>query len=67
MKLAAHLYLEQLGLPYERCTFPTTTEKGAANVARALGFHERQMVKTLSFPALSIGNPMGSGLLWTSR
>ena len=49
MKLAAHLYLEQLGLPYERRTFPATTEKGAANVARALGFREHQMVKTLIF------------------
>ena len=49
MKLAAHLYLERLGLPYERRTFPATTEKGAANVARALGFREHQMVKTLIF------------------
>ena len=49
MKLAAHLYLDQLGLPYERRAFPAMTEKGAANVARALGFRERQMVKTLIF------------------
>ena len=49
MKLAAHLYLERLGLPYERCTFPATTEKGAASVARAFGFREHQMVKTLIF------------------
>jgi len=49
MKLAAHLYLDQLGLPYERRAFPAATEKGAANVARALGFRERQMVKTLIF------------------
>jgi Cys-tRNA(Pro)/Cys-tRNA(Cys) deacylase len=49
MDLAAHSYLDQLGLSYERRTFPTTTEKGAANVARALGFRERQMVKTLIF------------------
>ena len=49
MKLAAHLHLDQLGLPYERRTFPATTEKGAASVARALGFREHQMVKTLIF------------------
>jgi Cys-tRNA(Pro)/Cys-tRNA(Cys) deacylase len=49
MSLPAHLYLDQLGLPYERRTFPAATEKGAANVARALGFRERQMVKTLIF------------------
>jgi Cys-tRNA(Pro)/Cys-tRNA(Cys) deacylase len=49
MKLAAHLYLDQLGLPYERRTFPAATERGAANVARALGFREHQMVKTLIF------------------
>ena len=49
MQLPAHTYLDQLGIPYERRTFPTTTEKGAANVARALGFREHQMVKTLIF------------------
>jgi Cys-tRNA(Pro)/Cys-tRNA(Cys) deacylase len=49
MELAAHLYLDRLGLPYERRTFPATTEKGAANVARVLGFREHQMVKTLIF------------------
>jgi Cys-tRNA(Pro)/Cys-tRNA(Cys) deacylase len=49
MKLSAHLYLDQLGLPYERRTFSATTEKGAANVARVLGFREHQMVKTLIF------------------
>jgi Cys-tRNA(Pro)/Cys-tRNA(Cys) deacylase len=30
-------------------SFPENTEKGAANVARALGYRERQMVKTLVF------------------
>lgn len=49
MKLAAHTYLDQLGLPYERRTFPANIEKGAASVARALGFREHQMVKTLIF------------------
>lgn len=49
MTLAAHTYLDQLGIPYERRTFPVTTEKGTASVARALGYRERQMVKTLVF------------------
>lgn len=49
MTLPAHQYLDQLGIPYERLTFPDNTEKGAANVARALGYRERQMVKTLIF------------------
>jgi Cys-tRNA(Pro)/Cys-tRNA(Cys) deacylase len=48
-KFPAHTYLDQLGVPYERRTFPATTEKGAASVARALGFREHQMVKTLIF------------------
>jgi Cys-tRNA(Pro)/Cys-tRNA(Cys) deacylase len=48
-KLLSHLYLEKLGIPYERKAFPPQTEKGAANVARALGFSERQAVKTLIF------------------
>ena len=47
--LPAHAYLDQLGLVYERRTFAPTIEKGAASVARALGFSERQMVKTLIF------------------
>lgn len=49
MKLPAHLYLDERGIDYEARTFPDTTEKGAANVARALGFREHQMVKTLIF------------------
>ena len=56
-QLPAHLYLDQLGLPYERRTFPATTEKGAANVARALGFREHQMVKTLIFE-VDTGEPV---------
>ena len=51
MKLPAHLFLDSLGIPYEAKSFPTDTEKGAANVARALGFSERQAVKTLIFQA----------------
>jgi Cys-tRNA(Pro)/Cys-tRNA(Cys) deacylase len=49
VKLAAHLYLDERGIAYEARSFPPGTEKGAANVARALGFLERQMVKTLIF------------------
>ena len=49
MKLPPHEYLEKLGIPYQRLTFSPTTEKGAVNVARALGYEERQMIKTLIF------------------
>lgn len=49
VSLPAHQHLDRLGVPYERRSFPTTTEKGAASVAHALGFRERQMVKTLVF------------------
>ena len=48
-KLAAHHYLDERQIPYEIRNFPDTTEKGAANVAYALGFRERQMIKTLLF------------------
>jgi Cys-tRNA(Pro)/Cys-tRNA(Cys) deacylase len=48
-KLPAHEYLDRLNIPYEVRSFPESTEKGAAEVARALGFRERQMVKTLLF------------------
>jgi Cys-tRNA(Pro)/Cys-tRNA(Cys) deacylase len=51
MKLPAHSYLDQLGISYERRAFPPETEKGAAAVARVLGFREHQMVKTLIFEA----------------
>jgi Cys-tRNA(Pro)/Cys-tRNA(Cys) deacylase len=49
MKLPSHIYLDQHEIPYERRSFPPETEKGAANVARVLGFSERQAVKTLIF------------------
>ncbi len=49
MTLPAHAYLDAQGIPYARRTFPTDIEKGAASVARTLGFRERQMVKTLIF------------------
>src|SRR5512138_3859298 len=48
-KLPSHDYLDELGIPYEPRSFPSDTEKGAANVARVLGFSERQAVKTLIF------------------
>jgi Cys-tRNA(Pro)/Cys-tRNA(Cys) deacylase len=49
MKLPSHTYLEERNIPYEARSFPPETEKGAANVARVLGFSERQAVKTLIF------------------
>jgi Cys-tRNA(Pro)/Cys-tRNA(Cys) deacylase len=49
MKLPSHEYLDRLGIPYDRRSFPRTIEKGAASVARELGFAEHQMVKTLIF------------------
>jgi Cys-tRNA(Pro)/Cys-tRNA(Cys) deacylase len=49
MDLPAHQYLDRIGVAYERRSFPPSTEKGAASVAQALGFRERQMVKTLIF------------------
>ncbi len=49
MDLPAHKYLEERGIPHRRLEFPSTTEKGAANVAHALGYAESQMVKTLIF------------------
>lgn len=49
MNLPAYDYLDTRGIPYEQRIFPPETEKGAANVARVLGFSERQAVKTLIF------------------
>jgi Cys-tRNA(Pro)/Cys-tRNA(Cys) deacylase len=49
IKLPSHTFLDERGISYERLSFPESTEKGAANVARALGYSERQMVKTLVF------------------
>jgi len=48
-RLPAHQFLDDLEIPYERRSFPESTEKGAASVAHALGFRARQMVKTLIF------------------
>lgn len=55
MKLPAHLHLDERGIPYEAKSFPPDTEKGAANVARVLGFPERQAVKTLIFQVVDTG------------
>ncbi len=49
MKLPSHLYLDQHDIPYNALSFSPETEKGAVNVAHALGFSERQAVKTLIF------------------
>ena len=49
MKLPSHDYLDEQNIPYEARSFSAETEKGAANVARVLGFSERQAVKTLIF------------------
>ena len=49
MDLPAHKFLEEREIPHRRLEFPSDTEKGAANVAHALGYAEAQMVKTLIF------------------
>ncbi|MBV6400474.1 MAG: Cys-tRNA(Pro)/Cys-tRNA(Cys) deacylase YbaK [Anaerolineales bacterium] len=49
MKLPPHIFLDERNIPYEARSFSPETEKGAVNVARALGFSERQAVKTLIF------------------
>ena len=51
MKLPAHRYLDDRGIPYQRHVFPLETGQGAANVADALGYTHGQMVKTLIFEA----------------
>src|SRR5688572_21812067 len=51
MNLPTHAYLDTRSIPYDRRSFSRETEKGAANVARVLGFTERQAVKTLIFQA----------------
>jgi Cys-tRNA(Pro)/Cys-tRNA(Cys) deacylase len=49
MLLPAHEYLDKLGVPYEKAEFSPEIDKGAASVAHALGYRERQMIKTLIF------------------
>src|SRR5574338_1318571 len=48
-KLPSLIYLDERSIPYKARSFSPETEKGAANVAHALGFSERQAVKTLIF------------------
>ena len=55
MKLPAHFHLDKLNIPYEAKSFSPETEKGAANVAKVLGFAERQAVKTLVFQVVDTG------------
>jgi Cys-tRNA(Pro)/Cys-tRNA(Cys) deacylase len=55
MKLPPHIFLEERNIPYEAGSFSSGTEKGAANVAHALGFSERQAVKTLIFQVVDTG------------
>ncbi len=42
-------FLQDQDVPFQVELFSEQTEKGAANVAKALGFRERQMIKTLIF------------------
>ena len=49
MRLPAHEYLDRLAIPYETAEFSPDIDKGAASVAHALGYRERQMIKTLIF------------------
>ncbi|MDX1379134.1 MAG: YbaK/EbsC family protein [Anaerolineales bacterium] len=55
MKLLPHTFLEERNIPYEARSFSPETEKGAANVAHALGISERQAVKTLIFQVVNTG------------
>lgn len=49
LQLPAHTHLDNLNIPYQRAEFSPEIEKGAASVACALGYNERQMIKTLIF------------------
>jgi Cys-tRNA(Pro)/Cys-tRNA(Cys) deacylase len=53
--LPSHRYLDEHNIAYERRAFSPETEKGAANVANALGYRERQMIKTLIFEVVDTG------------
>src|SRR5210317_1432617 len=55
MKLSPHAFLDEKNISYEARSFSPETEKGAANVAHALGFSERQAVKTLIFQVVDTG------------
>jgi Cys-tRNA(Pro)/Cys-tRNA(Cys) deacylase len=58
MELPPHKFLDEHVIPYRKLEFPDTTEKGAANVATALGFSERQAIKTLIFEVVDTGEKM---------
>jgi Cys-tRNA(Pro)/Cys-tRNA(Cys) deacylase len=47
--LPSHVYLDNHRIPYHTANFPSSTPKGAANVAFALGLKEHQTIKTLIF------------------
>ncbi len=47
--LPSHVFLDQLHIAYTIASFPTSTPKGAASVAVALGLKEHQTIKTLIF------------------
>jgi Cys-tRNA(Pro)/Cys-tRNA(Cys) deacylase len=47
--IPSHDYLDKHNIPYVKAEFSPEIEKGAASVARALGYRERQMIKTLIF------------------
>jgi Cys-tRNA(Pro)/Cys-tRNA(Cys) deacylase len=47
--LPAHIFLDEREIPYSIAGFPSSTPKGASNVAVALGLKERQTIKTLIF------------------
>ena len=47
--LPSHEYLNERDIPYVKAEFPPEIEKGAASVAHALSYNERQMIKTLIF------------------
>jgi Cys-tRNA(Pro)/Cys-tRNA(Cys) deacylase len=47
--LPSHVYLDSRRIPYRTANFPSSTPKGATNVAIALGLKEHQTIKTLIF------------------
>ena len=49
MNLPPHDHLNELRIPHKTLIFSPETEKGASNVADALGYQPSQMVKTLIF------------------
>ena len=53
MNLLSHAFLDEKGFSYTKLSFPSETEKGAANVAYALGCAPTQIVKTLIFETSS--------------